>query len=169
MKWETHLRELDLAHEAHAEVLEDDAVGRREEGEDVGDEVLLVIGEVLPVLHVVAKVDLLGCDFTGKRELATTVNSAPRTRRKTGRARRRDRARSGETRRTGSLGREGDVPVQKEASAFLYISQMSPYLMGNMVKRSSLGSSRGSATRVSVFSSAPMVAAVCFVGVRREC
>jgi len=39
-----------------------------------------------------------------------------------------------------------DVPVQKEASAFLYISQMSPYLMGNMVKRSSLGSSRGSAT-----------------------
>ena len=31
----------------------------------------------------------------------------------------------------------------------MYISQMSPYLMGNMVKRSSLGSSRGSATRFS--------------------
>ena len=52
----------------------------------VGDEVLLVVGESLPVLHVVAQVDLLGCDFTGKRALATTV-FAPRTRRKTGRAR----------------------------------------------------------------------------------
>jgi hypothetical protein len=49
------------------------------------------------------------------------------------------------------------VPVQKEASAFLYISQMSPYLMGNMVKRSSFLSSSGSAKRFSVVSSAPIV------------
>ena len=61
LKWETHLRELHLAHEAHAEVLEDDAVGGGEEGENVRDEVLLIIGEVLPVLHVVGQVDLLGC------------------------------------------------------------------------------------------------------------
>ena len=52
-----------------------------------------------------------------------------------------------------------DVPVQKEASAFLYISQMSPYLMGNMVKRSSLASRRGSATRATslLLDSATMV------------
>jgi hypothetical protein len=60
LKRESHLRELDLAHEAHAEVLENDTVGGREEGEDVGDEVLFVIGEGLPVLQVVAQVDLLG-------------------------------------------------------------------------------------------------------------
>ena len=57
----SHLGELHLAHEAHAEVLEDDAVGGGEEGENVRDEVLLIIGEVLPVLHVVGQVDLLGC------------------------------------------------------------------------------------------------------------
>lgn len=55
----THLRDLHLLHEAHAEVLEDDAVRGGEEGENVGDEVLLVIGELLPVLHVVAQVNLL--------------------------------------------------------------------------------------------------------------
>lgn len=57
----SHLGELHLAHEAHAEVLEDDAVGGGEEGENVRDEVLLIVGEVLPVLHVVGQVDLLGC------------------------------------------------------------------------------------------------------------
>mmetsp|Transcript_33811 Transcript_33811/g.82954 ORF Transcript_33811/g.82954 Transcript_33811/m.82954 type:complete len:368 (-) Transcript_33811:96-1199(-) len=53
------LGHLDLLHEAHAEVLQHDAVGRREEGEDVADEVLLVVGQLLPVLHVVAQVNLL--------------------------------------------------------------------------------------------------------------
>ena len=62
----THLRELDLAHEANAEVLEDDTVGGGEEGEDVGDEVLLVVGEALPVLRVVGEVDLLGCGMSGE-------------------------------------------------------------------------------------------------------
>ena len=51
-----------------------------------------------------------------------------------------------------------DVPVQKEASAFLYISQMSPYLMGNIVKRSSLVSSRGSGRRFSAAFSATIFA-----------
>ena len=59
---DAHLRNLHLAHEANAEVLEDDAVGRGEEREDVRDEVLLVVAELLPVLHVVAEVDLLGCE-----------------------------------------------------------------------------------------------------------
>ena len=35
-------------------------------------------------------------------------------------------------------------PVQKLASAFLYISQMSWYLTGNIQKRSGLSMSRGS-------------------------
>ena len=40
----------------------------------------------------------------------------------------------------------GDVPspVQNDASAFLYISQMAGNLMGNMQKRSGLSSSSGS-------------------------
>jgi len=54
------LRELDLLHEAHAEVLEHDAVGGGEEGEYVADEVPLVVRQVLPVLLVVAQVHLLG-------------------------------------------------------------------------------------------------------------
>lgn len=33
----------------------------------------------------------------------------------------------------------GHVPVQNEASAFLYISQISPYLMGNMVNLRGIG------------------------------
>jgi hypothetical protein len=59
-KTRTHLGELDLLHEAHAEVLEHDAVGGGEEGEDVADEVALVVRQVLPVLLVVAQVNLLG-------------------------------------------------------------------------------------------------------------
>lgn len=37
-----------------------------------------------------------------------------------------------------------DLPVQKLASAFLYISQISGYLMGNMQNREGLSMSRGS-------------------------
>lgn len=48
-------------HEADGEVLEDNAVRRRKESEDVLDEVLLVGRELLPVLHIGGKVDLLGC------------------------------------------------------------------------------------------------------------
>lgn len=59
--FKAHLGELHLAHEANAEVLEDDAVGGGEEGEDVLDEVLLVAVELVPVHHVVGEVDLLGC------------------------------------------------------------------------------------------------------------
>ena len=59
--FKAHLGELHLAHEANAEVLEDDAVGGGEEGKDVLDEVLLVVVELVPVHHVVGEVDLLGC------------------------------------------------------------------------------------------------------------
>ena len=38
------------------------------------------------------------------------------------------------------------TPVQKLASAFLYISHTSRYLMGNMQKRSGFSSRSGSAT-----------------------
>ena len=80
----TYLRELDLAHEANAEVFEDDTVGRGEEGEDVRDEVLLVIAQGFPVLDVVREVNLLGCDF-GKRQVSDngqfTVLGWPKERR----------------------------------------------------------------------------------------
>lgn len=54
-------RDLDLVGEALEEVLVDDAVRGGKEGEDVGDEEALVLGEaVLPVVHVLGEVDLLG-------------------------------------------------------------------------------------------------------------
>ena len=56
---------LDLSKEACAEVLEDDAVGRSEEGEHHLHEVLLVLVESLPVLQILREVDLLGCPETG--------------------------------------------------------------------------------------------------------
>jgi hypothetical protein len=52
---------LQLLHEAHSQVLEHDAVRGGEEGEDVADEVLLVATQPVPVLLVVAQVNLLGC------------------------------------------------------------------------------------------------------------
>ena len=55
------LGQLDLLHETTGEVLEDDSVRRGEEGENVFHEVLLVLGETLPVLGVGGEVDLLGC------------------------------------------------------------------------------------------------------------
>ena len=42
------------------------------------------------------------------------------------------------------LSKHYDVPVQKEASAFLYISQIAGYLIGNMQKRSSFSHKSGS-------------------------
>jgi len=63
-----------------------------------------------------------------------------RGRSRRGRKRRRRRRRR---RREGARG-TGHSPVQKDASAFLYISQMSPYWMGNMVKRLGFSSRRGS-------------------------
>ena len=54
------LRRRDLGREVPAEVLVDYSVGRGEEREDVGHEVPLVGGQVVPVLQVRSKVDLLG-------------------------------------------------------------------------------------------------------------
>ena len=53
------LRDLDLGGEVAREVLEHDAIGRGEEGEDVLDEVALVVAELLPVRQVLAEVNLL--------------------------------------------------------------------------------------------------------------
>lgn len=53
------LGHLDLGAELLGEVLVDDAVGGREEGEHVLDEVLLAVVEALPVLDVGGQVDLL--------------------------------------------------------------------------------------------------------------
>ena len=51
---------LNLSHETLSEVLEDDAVGCCEEGQHVLDEVLLVVGQLLPVLNVLSEVDFFG-------------------------------------------------------------------------------------------------------------
>jgi hypothetical protein len=55
----TRLRHLHLLHEANGEILENNAIRGREEGEDVLDEVLVARGEGLPVLGVRREVDLL--------------------------------------------------------------------------------------------------------------
>ena len=55
------LRDLDLARETLKEVLVDDAVGGGEEGEDVGDEVpLVVVHALFPVVEVLGEVHLFG-------------------------------------------------------------------------------------------------------------
>ena len=52
---------LDLVGEPLDEVLVDDTVGGGEEGEDVGDEVaLVVVHAVLPIVEVLGQVHLLG-------------------------------------------------------------------------------------------------------------
>jgi len=58
----SHLRDGDLGHEADAQVFEDDAVGRGKKRENVGDKVLLVGRQLLPVRGVPAQVDFLGCE-----------------------------------------------------------------------------------------------------------
>ena len=55
------LRDLDLAGETLEEVLVDDAVTGGEKGQDVGDEVaLIVIEAVVPVVEVFREVNLFG-------------------------------------------------------------------------------------------------------------
>ena len=56
-----HLRDLDLRHEALAQVLKHDAVTGGKEGQDVTNEVLLVRTELFPVRCITAQVHLLGC------------------------------------------------------------------------------------------------------------
>ena len=55
------LWDLHLAHEVQPEVLVDDAVAGREEGEDVLDEVPLLRAQGLPVHRVAVQVDLRRC------------------------------------------------------------------------------------------------------------
>jgi hypothetical protein len=50
---------LDFAAEIHGQILVDDTVAGRKEGENVLDEVLLVIIELLPVLNVLGEIDFL--------------------------------------------------------------------------------------------------------------
>ena len=52
-KQKTYLRDLDLLHETNAQVFQDDPVRSGKERQHVRDEVLLVGGELFPVLHVV--------------------------------------------------------------------------------------------------------------------
>ena len=60
------LRNLDLAAEALNQVLVDDAVGGGEEGKDVGDEVLLILVQlVVPIVEILGQIDLLGSPERG--------------------------------------------------------------------------------------------------------
>ncbi len=56
---EPRLRPLDFAAESCGKILHHNAVGPREESENVLNEVALVVIELLPVLHVAAEVNLL--------------------------------------------------------------------------------------------------------------
>jgi len=56
----TGLGDLDFLHEAGGEVFENDTVGGGKEGEDVGDEVALAVGEGVPVAEVLGEVNLFG-------------------------------------------------------------------------------------------------------------
>ena len=49
----TYLWDLDLLHEPNAQVFQHDAVRSGKESQNVRDEVLLIRGELFPVLHVV--------------------------------------------------------------------------------------------------------------------
>ena len=57
----THLGDLHLLHEPHAQVLQHDAVRDGKEAQDMLDEVLLSFIQTVPVRHVAAQVHLLGC------------------------------------------------------------------------------------------------------------
>ena len=55
------LGNLNLSTEALDKVLVDDAVGSGKEGENVGDEIFLIVGKlVVPVVKILGKIDLLG-------------------------------------------------------------------------------------------------------------
>ena len=56
---ESRFRDLHLLREAFDKILVDNAIGRREKGQDMADEVPFVIVELEPVVHIVCKVDLL--------------------------------------------------------------------------------------------------------------
>ena len=51
---------LDLAHEARGQVLLDNSIRACEETQNVPDEILFVLGELDPVLHILAQIHLLG-------------------------------------------------------------------------------------------------------------
>mmetsp|Transcript_105513 Transcript_105513/g.235500 ORF Transcript_105513/g.235500 Transcript_105513/m.235500 type:complete len:237 (+) Transcript_105513:450-1160(+) len=53
------LRHLDFCGKARSQILVDDAIRSGEEGQDVLDEVPLGIGQLIPILRILGKVDLL--------------------------------------------------------------------------------------------------------------
>jgi len=53
-------RRCDFRRETTAEVLINDAIRRGEEGKDVGDEVLFVVSETIPICSVGLEVNLFG-------------------------------------------------------------------------------------------------------------
>ena len=63
----TYLWDLDLLHETDAQVFQDDPIRSGEERQHVRDEVLLVRGELFPVLHVVLQIDFL-CEIVVESE-----------------------------------------------------------------------------------------------------
>jgi hypothetical protein len=55
------LGDLDLSTETLSEIFKDDSIGGCEKGENVLDEVLLVVIELFPVLDILGKIDFFGC------------------------------------------------------------------------------------------------------------
>lgn len=56
---ELRLWTLHFARETHREILHDDAVAACEEADDILDKVAFIVGQLLPVLHVLREVNLL--------------------------------------------------------------------------------------------------------------
>jgi len=144
-----YLRDLDLCHEALPQVLQDDAVRGGEKGQYVADEVPLVVVQRLPVRCVAAEVDLLGCSRAGLLLAPHASGQRPglpvcclHRRRRPQHAAVLPLAQANIARWAQ---RAWSAPVQKLASAFLYISHTSLYLIGNMQKRSGFSVSSGSA------------------------
>jgi hypothetical protein len=61
-------RDLNFFHETDPQIFIDDAVRGSKESQDVRNEMLLVIGQRLPVLDVAAQIDFFGCSERLRKE-----------------------------------------------------------------------------------------------------
>ena len=138
-------RNLNFLHETHAKVFEHDAIRGGEEGEDVGNKVLLILGQAFPMLHVVGQIDFFRCVYARLRIVSLTIHphtlsySSPRDSNSPARLNLPNSRNASRLASSSLLPRRDRIdilhaPVQKDASAFLYISQTALYLIGNIVK-----------------------------------
>eukprot|EP01052_Picozoa_sp_SAG31_P012441 SAG31_NODE_728_length_12522_cov_13.320534_8_plen_114_part_00 len=73
---EPRLRDLHFLGEALHKVLVDDAVSGGEEGQDMRDEMALVVVELVPIVHVVREVDLFRGPASGAARAHPSAGAA---------------------------------------------------------------------------------------------